>query len=230
MQTKLVRPSGTSPIVRSDRTMDHKSDRRFVGLEVSKTSRKGFMIFIAALAGFIILGVLISIWMYNNIQSLNLEVDNAWAKVETVYQERFDLIPRIVQSVVAQTEAEKEVLKNLADARARYLGARNIDEKVAAAAEFDNHLSTVFPIVLQENYPNIKFAEAFRDFRITYEGQENRVRVERNRYNDATTDYNKAIKTFPGNFFASFFGFKERKLFEAATGAEKAPDLNFDIK
>ena len=190
-------------------------------------TKKGFVIILAALAGFVVLGILFTIMQYNSIQSLNLEVDNAWSKVETVYQERFDLIPRIVQSVVAQTEAETEILKNLADARARYLSARNTDEKVAASADFDNAISTVFPIVLQENYPNIKFAEAFKDFRTTYEGQENRVRVERNRYNDAVTEYNKVIKTFPGNFFASLFGFKERKLFEAAAGTEKAPDLDF---
>ncbi|MBI5228364.1 LemA family protein [Candidatus Micrarchaeota archaeon] len=173
---------------------------------------------------------LFAIGMYNNLQNLSLEADNAWAKVQTTYQERFDLIPRIVQSVVAQTDAEKEVLKNIADARARYIGGTTTDQKVAAAQQLDRAVTTFFPIVLQENYPNIKFAEAFKDFRTVYEGQENRIRVERNRYNDAVTEYNKAIKTFPGNVFAGMFGFKEKQLFEAATGAEKAPDLDFGSK
>lgn len=182
--------------------------------------------------GILLVGAIVALYAmmtYNAIQSLNLEADNAWSKVETAYQERFDMIPKIVQSVVAQTKEEKELIKNIADARAKYIGAKDVDEKVATAQELDSAINTVFPIVLQENYPNVKFADAFKDFRTIYEGQENRIRVERNRYNDAATEYNKYIKMFPGNLFAGMFGFKEKQLFKAAAGSEKAPELNFSI-
>lgn len=164
---------------------------------------------------------------YNDIQNLNLAADSQWAKVQSVYQERFDLIPRIVQSVVAQTDAEKQVLNNIADARSRFISGRTSSDRAGAASELDRSLNSFFPIVLQENYPNVQFAEAFRDFRVVYEGQENRIRVERNRYNDAVKEYNLAIKTFPGNLFAGYFGFTEKPFFQATSGSEKAPELDF---
>jgi LemA protein len=164
---------------------------------------------------------------YNDIQNLNIAADTQWAKVETVYQERFDLIPRIVQSVVAQTDAEKQVLNNIADARSRFISGKTLESRTEASASLDRSLNSFFPIVLQENYPNVQFAQAFRDFRVVYEGQENRIRVERNRYNDAVKSYNQAIKTFPGNVFAGYFGFSEKPFFQSASGSEKAPELNF---
>ncbi|MGV8085936.1 MAG: LemA family protein [Candidatus Bilamarchaeum sp.] len=165
---------------------------------------------------------------YNSIQSLSLDADNQWGKVQTVYQERFDLIPRIVSSVNAQTNDEKEVIAKIANARAHYISGQSPQDKIGAAQELDRAVTSFFPIVLQENYPNLQFAEAFRDFRVIYEGQENRIRVERNRYNDAVTEYNKAIRTFPGSIFAGMFGFKEKTLFSAQTGAENAPEVNFN--
>ena len=198
---------------------------------MEKDTKKGStMIIVGVIVGIIILLALFGIMMYNNIQSLNLGVDNAWAKVQTVYQERFDLIPRIVASVTAQTKEEKELLEHIADARTRYINGQGPDDKIAAANDLDKSLKTYFPIVLQENYPNVQFAQAFKDFRTVYEGQENRIRVERNRYNDAATGYNTAIKTFPGNVFAGMFGFKERRLFEATAGAENAPNVDFGTK
>lgn len=184
--------------------------------------------FLGIFFGLIFLVGLMAILSYNNIQNLNLEADNSWGKVQTVYQERFDLIPRIVQSVNAQTSAEKEIIKQISDARARYISGSTPDERAIASSDLDRTVRSAFPIVLAENYPNLQFASAFRDFRTVYEGQENRIRVERNRYNDAITEYNKAIKTFPGALFAGMMGFKERKLFEATTDAQNAPEINFN--
>lgn len=184
--------------------------------------------FLGIFFGLIFLVGLMAILSYNNIQNLNLEADNSWGKVQTVYQERFDLIPRIVQSVNAQTSAEKEIIKQISDARARYISGSTPDERASASSDLDRTVRSAFPIVLAENYPNLQFALAFRDFRTVYEGQENRIRVERNRYNDAITEYNKAIKTFPGALFAGMMGFKERKLFEATTDAQNAPEIKFN--
>lgn len=184
--------------------------------------------FLGIFFGLIFLVGLMAILSYNNIQNLNLEADNSWGKVQTVYQERFDLIPRIVQSVNAQTSAEKEIIKQISDARARYISGSTPDERAIASSDLDRTVRSAFPIVLAESDPNLQFASAFRDFRTVYEGQENRIRVERNRYNDAITEYNKAIKTFPGALFAGMMGFKERKLFEATTDAQNAPEINFN--
>ena len=193
-------------------------------------TKKGNMMIIAgAIFGIIVLFGLWIFLTYNSIVGLKLETDNAWAKVQAVYQERFDLIPRIVASVNAQTQQEKDLLKHIADARTRYINGQTDDEKVAAANDLDNSIRAVFPVVLQENYPNVQFAQAFSDFRTVYEGQENRVRVERNRYNDAATEFNKAISFVPGNIVAGMFGFKPRELFKANAGAENAPDVNFNM-
>ena len=168
---------------------------------------------------------------YNSFVSLNEEVNTRWSFVETVYQERFDLIPRIVQSVNAQTKAEKEILESIAQARTRYFDARSradVDGQVGAAEELDEVFLKINALALTENYPNVQFAQAFSEFRTIYEGQENRIRVERNRYNEAIKIYNVAVKSFPGNFLAGMFGFGPRMPFEAASGAEQAPDLTFE--
>lgn|SRR3989338_7969812 len=190
----------------------------------------GFVI--AAIVIVFILGIaLYFVATYNGFVNLNENVDTQWAKVETVYQERFDLIPRIVQSVTAQTQAEKEILDGIAQARKRYFDAReqgDTDEQIGASEQLDEVFLKVNALSLTENYPNVQFAQAFSEFRDIYSGQENRIRVERNRYNDAVREYNIAVKSFPGNFFAGMFGFESKKMFESNEGAEDAPDLNFE--
>ena len=197
-------------------------------MDLTKISPLLIVAIVVAIVGLFVGCIAITaISTYNDIQTLSIASDTQWAKVQTVYQERFDLIPRIVQSVVAQTDAEKQVLNNIADARSRFISGKTSESKAEASASLDRSLTSFFPIVLQENYPNVQFAQAFRDFRVVYEGQENRIRVERNRYNDAVRSYNQAIKTFPGNLFAGYFGFSEKTFFQADSGSEKAPDLDF---
>lgn len=115
----------------------------------------------------------------------------------------------------------------MAQARTRYFTAKTTDEKVAAAEELDRAFLQVNALSITENYPNVQFAKAFTEFRDIYAGSENRIRIERNRYNGAVKDYNIAIKTVPGNVLAPLFGFGPRKLFEAAKGSEDAPTLDF---
>ena len=163
---------------------------------------------------------------YNSLVTLNENADAQWAKVETQYQRRFDLIPNLVSSVQAVLNQEQEVFGALSDARARYSGASTPDERASAASQVESALSRLLVIV--ENYPVLQSSENVRDLMAQLEGTENRVSVERTRFNDVVRDYNTAIKRFPKNILASIMGFDERAYFEAVSGAEVAPTVNFE--
>lgn len=162
---------------------------------------------------------------YNGVIRLGQAVDGQWAQVETVYQRRFDLIPNLVESVKGIFEQEQEVFGKLAEARARYSGATTVNERAAAATEVESALARLLVIV--ENYPELRSAEAVTNFMSQLEGTENRISVERQRFNDLVRDYNTKIKVFPGNILAGIFGFQGRSFFEAASGAEEAPKVEF---
>ena len=163
---------------------------------------------------------------YNSLVTLNENADAQWAKVETQYQRRFDLIPNLVNSVQAVLTQEQTVFGDLAAARARYSGAATPDQRAAAASQVESALGRLLVIV--ENYPQLKSSENVRDLMAQLEGTENRVSVERTRFNDVIRDYNTSIKRFPKNILASLTGFDERAYFEATAGAENAPTVNFE--
>ncbi len=181
------------------------------------------LICIGIVAFFILIGIIGTVMTYNNMTSLSQECDSQWSKVETVYQERMDLIPNIVATVSSEVKTETTLLSNLANARANYLNSKNTNDKVLAAQEVDRTLFKV--IALTENYPNLQFSKGYQELRIVLEGQENRVRVERNRFNDMVKQYNIEIKIFPNNMFAGTFGFKEKQYFKATAGAEIVPKV-----
>jgi LemA protein len=168
----------------------------------------------------------IYVWsLYNSLVSSNESVDNQWAQVETQYQRRFDLIPNLVESVKGIMKQEQKVFGDLAEARTRYSGAKTVDEKATAASGVETALARLLVVV--ENYPQLKSAENVQTLMVQLEGTENRVSVERMRYNDVVRAFNVMIKKAPANLFAPLFGFKERTYFEAATGAENAPAVKF---
>lgn len=187
-------------------------------------TKKTIWIIIIVAAVVIVAGWVIS--MYNSFVKLNAAVDTQWAQVETQYQRRFDLIPNLVNSVKGILTQEQTVFGDIAKARTQYSGAKNVDEKVAAANELDGAFSRLLVIV--ENYPQLKSSENVKDLMTQLEGAENRVSVERGRFNDSVKAMNIAVQTFPGNVFANIFGFKTRVLFQAAQGAETAPKVNLD--
>lgn len=187
-------------------------------------SKKTIWIIIIVAAVVIIAGWVIS--MYNSFVKLNAAVDTQWAQVETQYQRRFDLIPNLVNSVKGIMTQEQTVFGDIAKARTQYSGAKNVDEKVAAANELDGAFSRLLVIV--ENYPQLKSSENVKDLMTQLEGAENRVSVERGRFNDSVKAMNIAVQTFPGNVFANIFGFKTRVLFQAVQGAATAPAVNLD--
>ena len=162
---------------------------------------------------------------YNSLVTLNENADAQWAKVETQYQRRFDLIPNLVASVKAVLTQEQTVYGDIAAARSRYTNATSPDAKAAAASQIETSLGRLIAIV--ESYPQLSSSTNIRDLMTQLEGTENRVSVERTRFNDEIRAYNTAIKRFPKNFLAMLTGFGERSYFEAAAGAENAPAVTF---
>lgn len=174
----------------------------------------------------VIVVVGLSAWgLYNRLVSASEQVDSQWAQVETQYQRRLDLIPNLVESVKGIMVQEKDVFGKLADARSRYAGARTVNEKAAAASDVESSLARLLVVV--ENYPDLKSAGNVQTLMVELEGTENRISVERKRYNDAVRDFNVMIKRFPASILARLFGFVEKTYFEAAAGAEHAPQVKF---
>ena len=178
---------------------------------------------------FVILGVVIilGVWAissYNSLVAMNASVETQWAQVETQYQRRFDLIPNLVASVQGSMKQETAIFTAIANARQGYAGARTTDEKAVAAGQMESALGRL--LVITENYPVLKSNDNVQSLMSQLEGTENRVSVERMRYNDIVKEYNVKVKSFPSNLFAKMFGFGEKKLFEAQTGAASAPKVN----
>jgi len=172
--------------------------------------------------------VLLALWAYssyNKIVPLNEQADAQWAQVETAYQRRFDLIPSLVAATKAVLTQEQTVFGDIADARTRYAGATTPDAKAAAASQLEGSLGRL--LVITENYPQLQSSQTVRDFMASAEGTENRINVERGRFNEMIQTYNTQIKIFPTNVIAGLFGYHERAYFKAATGSDVAPAVNF---
>ena len=173
--------------------------------------------------------IILVIWMwssYNGLVRSDEGVKTQWANVEAVYQRRLDLIPNIVNTVKGAAEQDLEVFSRIADARSRYAGAATTNERAAAATEVESALARLLVVV--ENYPTLKSQESFLALIAELEGSENRISVERRRYNEAVLIYNSAIRVFPKNLMAGIFGFDRHNLFEATEGADVAPSVNFE--
>jgi LemA protein len=176
------------------------------------------------IVGIVVVLVLYSWSLYNGLVKANENITGQWAQVETQYQRRFDLIPNLVNSVKGIMSQEKQVFGDLADARTRYAGAANTDDKVKAANDVESSLGRL--LVVMENYPQLRSSETVLTLMSQLEGAENRISVERSRFNDVVKIFNTRIKGFPANFFTSIFGFKEKAYFESQSGAEKVPGVN----
>jgi LemA protein len=154
-------------------------------------------------------------------------VNGQWAQVDVVLQRRADLIPNLVQTVKGYAVQEQTVFGDIAAARAALVGAKNPSEKIAANGQLDSALSRLLVIV--ENYPQLKSNENFQRLQDELAGTENRIAVERKRYNDAVQDYNTYISLFPNSLVASFDGFtRNDAYFKTEEGARQAPKVNFD--
>ncbi len=162
---------------------------------------------------------------YNALVTRSEQVNAQWAVVESSLQRRFDLIPNLVESVKGAMAQEQEVFGRIADARARMAGATTVDERVAASNELEGALGRL--LVVMENYPQLQSIGTVNRLMDELAGTENRINVERNRYNERVQVYNQTIRTFPRNILAGMMGFEARRYFEAAEGAQEAPRVNF---
>jgi len=162
--------------------------------------------------------------VYNNMITMSENVDAQWSIVESKLQRRYDLIPNLVNSVKGVMAQEKEVFANIADARARLAGANTNSEEVAASNQLEGALSRL--LVVMENYPQLRSVESVNNLMDELAGTENRISVERDRYNMAVKEYNSSIKKFPRNTLAGMFGFEPKVYFEATKGAETAPNVD----
>jgi LemA protein len=162
---------------------------------------------------------------YNSLVTLNVDADAQWKQVETNYQRRFDLIPNLVESAKGVMKQEQVVFTAISDARTRYSGASNANDKAIAAGQIESALSRLLVIV--ESYPSLKSSETVQSMMSQLEGTENRISVERMRFNDSVKLYNLKVMRIPSSIVASIFGFKERSYFEAVKGAEQAPQVKF---
>lgn len=161
--------------------------------------------------------------IYNGLVRSSEGVDAQWAQVESQYQRRLDLIPNLVASVQGVMKQEQKVFGDLAAARANYAGAQGADAKAAAAGQVESAFGRLLAIM--ENYPQLKSADTVQSLMAELAGTENRISVERMRYNEMVRDYNVSVKTFPRTIFAGLLGFHARTMFEAAAGAENAPKV-----
>lgn len=184
---------------------------------------------------FIILLVSWGIRSYNNFVTLDQDVQRSWSQVENQYQRRADLIPNLVNTVKGYANFEQQVLTDVTEARAR-VGQFNITPEVlndpAAFQKFQQlqgDLSSALSrlLVTVENYPELKANEGFLQLQAQLEGTENRISVERKKFNESVQSYNTATKKFPVVLLAGILGFKERPYFKAAAGAETTPKVEF---
>ncbi|MDB5254510.1 MAG: lema protein LemA protein [Parcubacteria group bacterium] len=173
--------------------------------------------------------VLLGIWVYssyNTVVTKSTAADVQWAQVETVYQRRFDLIPNLVNTVKGFYSQENKIYSEIAQARTQYAGAATPDAKAAAASNLESSLGRL--LVITENYPTLASSAVVRDFSTSLEGSENRISVERNRFNEIIGDYNATIARFPANLIAGMFGFHTRSYFKSDAAAATAPAVNFE--
>lgn len=189
-------------------------------------------IIIVAAAALVLLVWPISI--YNGLVNKDETVSQAWGNVESVYQRRADLIPNLVSTVKGAADFEKSTLTDVIEARANAtaikldandLNPESIQKFQKAQDQLSGSLSRL--LVSVEKYPELRATEAFRDLQAQLEGTENRIAVERMKFNEVVKSYNSSIRTFPGSIVKNFGDFQPKGYFEAAEGSDKAPEVKF---
>lgn len=178
---------------------------------------------LAVIIGIVLLVGISLFGTYNSLVTQNTAIDGQWAQVETQYQRRYDLIPNLVSSTQGFLKQEKTIFEDIAKARTQYAGAKTVDEKAAGATSLEGALGRL--LVIMENYPNLKSDQTVAKLMDELAGTENRISVERRRFNELVQIYDTVIKTVPTNIVAGMFGFKERAYFQAVSGSEEAPKV-----
>lgn len=189
----------------------------------------------------LIIGAIVLIFLvwgcggYNGLVSGDQNVKKAWGNVETNYQRRTDLYSSVIKVVEASANFEKSLLKDVVAARAKATSINvdiNDQQSLDRFQQAQGQLQSSFGklLAIAESYPDIKTTKAFQDFQTQIEGTENRINVARQDYNKAVENYNLKVKRFPNNLLAGIFGFHEKAYYKADPGAEKNPDIKFNIQ
>ena len=196
--------------------------------------KKGTLITVTVIA---VIVLALFFWVknsYNGLVKADEQVKSAWSQVENVYQRRADLIPNLVATVKGYADHESETLESVVEARSKAtrisIDPENLDpDRIAEFQVAQGELSQALGrlIMLQENYPDLKANQNFRDLQAQLEGTENRISTERMKFNETARSYNTMVRSFPKNIIASMFGFDTKGYFEASEGAETAPKVEF---
>jgi LemA protein len=191
--------------------------------------KKSFVVLFIAVAGMFLSGC-----GYNRMVDLEEQVTSQWSQVENVYQRRADLIPNLVNTVRGYADHEQETFVQVVEARAKAtsvnvdaenLSPQAIEQFNQAQAGLTSALSRLMVVV--EQYPDLKANQNFRDLQAQLEGTENRIAVERRKFNEVSQNYNAYIRKFPQMIYAGWFGFEKKNYFEAQPGSERAPEVQF---
>jgi LemA protein len=199
---------------------------------------KGLIVTLSIVGIIVLFVIIMAVWgigSYNNLVTLNENVQQTWSQVENQYQRRADLIPNLVNTVKGYAEFERGVLTDVTEARSR-VSQFNVTPEVLndpqafqrfqqLQGELSGALSRL--LVTVENYPTLKANENFLQLQAQLEGTENRISVERRNFNQAVQQYNTTIKRFPTSIFAGLFGFPEKQYFTSTPGAETPPKVEF---
>jgi LemA protein len=196
--------------------------------------KKGCLIPVVILVFVVIIAVLWGTRVYNGMVTMQETVTSQWGNVETAYQRRADLIPNFVNTVKGAAAFEQNTLTQVIEARAKAtqvtvdptnMTPEALQQFQQAQGQLSSALGRLMVVV--EKYPELKATQNFRDLQVELEGTENRISVERRKFNEVAQTYNTYIKRFPQNFFAGMFGFRAKPYFESQEGAEKAPEVKF---
>ncbi|MFN0117436.1 MAG: LemA family protein [Elusimicrobiota bacterium] len=187
---------------------------------------KKVLVVLGVLVGLVVLAGAFIIGPRNQMVAGEEAITASWAQVENVMQRRSDLIPNLVNTVKGYAKQENEIFTQIAEARAKLAGARTVSDKIQANQGIDSALSRL--LVVAENYPQLKSNANFMALQDELAGTENRIAVERMRFNETIQNFNVLVKKFPGNVVAGFFGFKPKDTyFQAAPEAKAVPKVEF---
>jgi LemA protein len=186
---------------------------------------KAVLIFLAVIVVFAGITIMYGVGQYNSIVSMDEQVKSQWAQVENQLKRRYDLIPNLVETVKGYAKHERGVFEHIADARTKYFQANTVKDKIQASQQLEGALSRL--LMIQENFPQLKANESFLKLQDTLEGTENRIAVERKRYNDDVKTLNTYRRTVFGRFFASLAGVGEATYYETPQAEKETPKVKF---
>jgi LemA protein len=186
---------------------------------------KTVLIILAVIAVFALLIVFWGVGQYNRVIAMDEQVKSQWAQVDNQLKRRYDLIPNLVETVKGYAKHEREVFEYIANARTKYFQAGTVKDKIQASQQLEGALSRL--LLLQENFPQLKANESFLKLQDSLEGTENRISVERKRYNDDVRTLNTYRRTVLGRFFASLAGVGEATYYEIPQAEKEAPKVKF---